>query len=200
MRVRYLGAAVAAVLALTGLAGCKTNVGQAAVIDGHKISESDISKYITPKAKPVIEQDQSSGRSVQFSPRSWVLNTLINEQLGFKLLAAIPAVSSITSTQLDAQLQNDLAGQSPTTVAEKTGLHGFTDDFYRIYLRVKELVLVVQQQPQSAVQRAFSKLKFSVSVSPRYGSWDGANLFLTPGAKLPSYLDVQPGGAVQGNS
>lgn len=199
MRVRYLGAAAAAVLALTGLAGCKTNVGQAAVVDGHTISESDISKYITPKAKPVIEQDQSTGRSIQFSPRSWVLNTLINEQLGFKLLSAIPAVSSITSTQLDAQLQNDLAGQSPTAVAEKTGLHGFTDDFYQIYLRVKELILVVQQQPQSAVQRAFSTVKFSVSVSPRYGSWDGAHLFLTPGVKLPSYLDLQPGGAAQGS-
>ena len=59
-------------------------------------------------------------------------------------------------------------------------------------------ILVVQQQPQSAVQRAFSKVDFSVSVSPRYGSWDGTNLFLSPGAKLPSYLDVQPGGAQQG--
>lgn len=198
MRLRYLGAAVAAVLALTGVAGCKTNIGQAAVIDGHKISESDVNKYITPKAKPVIEQDQSTGRSIQFSPRSWVMNTLINEQLGFRLLAAIPAVSSITATQLDSQLQNDLAGQTATQVAEKTGLHGFTDNFYKIYLRVKELILVVQQQPQSAVQRAFSKVNFSVSVSPRYGTWDGPHLFLTPGVKVPSYLDVQPGGTQQG--
>lgn len=198
MRVRYLGAAAAAVLALGGLAGCKTNVGQAAVIDGHRISESDISKYITPKAQPVVEQDQSTGRSIQFSPRTWVLNTLINQQLGFQLLAAIPAVSSITSAQLDSQLHNDLAGRTATQVAEKTGLHGFTEDFYKIYLRVKELILVVQQQPQSAVQQAFGKLHFSVSVSPRYGSWDGTNLILSPGAKLPSYLDVQPGGAAQG--
>jgi hypothetical protein len=146
----------------------------------------------------VIQQAPNSQATTQVSPRSFVLNTLINEQLGFKLLAAIPAVSTVTESQLDAQLQSDLAGHSPTEVAEKGGLHGFTDDFYKIYLRVKELIFVVQQQPQAAVQKAFSTVKFPVSVSPRYGSWDSSQLFFAPGAKLPSYLDVQPGGSQQG--
>lgn len=197
MRVRTLGAAIAAVLALTGLAGCKTNIGTAAVIDGHKISESDVSHYVTPKAQTVIQQDPQTTATTRVSPRSFVLNTLIDERLGFKLLAAIPAVSTVTEAQLDAQLQSDLAGQSPTEAAEKGGLHGFTDAFYMIYLRVKELIFVVQQQPQAAVQRAFSELKFPVSVSPRYGRWDASQFLFTPGVKLPSYLDIQPGGGAQ---
>ena len=197
MRVRYLGAAAAAVLALTGLAGCKTNIGTAAIIDGHKVTESDINHYLTPDAQPVTQQNQSTGGSTQVSPRSFVMSTLINERLGFKLMALIPSVSGITESQLDAQLQNDLAGKTPRQVAEQGGLHGYTDDFYKILLRVRELVFVVQQQPGNVVQRAFSKVNFPVYVAPRYGQWDSKQLLFTAGSALPGYLEVQPGSASQ---
>jgi hypothetical protein len=196
VRVRTLGAAAAALLALTGLAGCRTNVGQAAVIDGHKVSESDVSHYLTPDARPVTEQQQD-GTSTQVSARSFVVSQLINERLAFRILQAIPAVSSVTPAQIDAQLQTDLAGKTPREVAETLGLHGYTDAFYRIVLRVQEISGVLRQQSSADVQKALNSVKFPVSVSPRYGRWSTADLRLTTGAAVPGYLDVLPGAATQ---
>lgn len=196
MRVRYLGAAAAAVLALAGLAGCKSNVGQAAVINGQRISESDVSQYLTPDAQPVNEQDQN-GASVQVSPRSFVLSQLINEQLGFAILHAVPAVSSVTPQQIDSQLHNDLNGKSPRQVAESLGLHGYTDAFYHIVLRVQEISSVLRQQSGTAVNKAISTIHFRVSVSPRYGRWDNKQLRFTAGGTVPGYLDVKSGTPAQ---
>ena len=196
MRVRTLGVAAAALLALAGLAGCKTNIGQAAVIDGHRVSESDVSHYLTPDAQPVSEQQQD-GTSVQISARSFVVSQLINERLAFAILQAVPAVSNVTPAQIDAQLQSDLAGKTPREVAETLGLHGYTDAFYHVVLRVQEISGVLRQQSSVAVQKALSTVHFPVSVSPRYGSWDGKQLRFTSGVTLPSYLDVQSGAATQ---
>src|SRR4051794_10501963 len=193
-------AALAAVLAVTGLAGCKTNVGTAAVIDGHRVTESDVNQYLTPDAQPVSEQS-SGGGTVQISPRSFVVAQLINEKLGFKILQAIPSVSKVTEAQLDAQLQNDLAGKSVTTVAEQLGLRGYTDAFYRIVLRIQEVSGVLRNAQSNGVDvsAAFAKIKFPVTVSPRYGRWDPKGLQFSSGATVPGYLDVQPGAtAAQG--
>lgn len=198
MRVRYLGAAAAAVLAVAGLAGCKTNVGEAAVIDGHRVTESDVSQYLTPQAQPVTEQDQN-GVSTQISARSFVLSQLINERLGFAILHAVPSVSGVTPEQIDSQLQNDLNGKSPRQVAESLGLHGYTDDFYDIVLRVQEISSVLRQQPSTDVNKAVSTINFPVSVSPRFGRWDNKQLRFSSGGTVPSYLDVQAGAPTQQN-
>jgi hypothetical protein len=190
----------AAVLALAGLSGCKTNIGTAAVIDGDRVTESDVSQYLTADAQPVVQQN-SAGTSTQVSPRSFVLNTLINERLGFKLLRAIPSVSDTTEAQLDARLQADLEGKTPGQVVDQIGLHGYTDDFARLYLRVRELIILVQGQPRADVQRAFEQMKFPVSVAPRYGEWNAQRLVFEAGARVPGYLDVQSGvPVVQGNN
>jgi hypothetical protein len=191
VKVRTLGAVLAAVLAVAGLAGCQTNVGTAAVVDGHRITDSDVSQYLTPKAQPV------SGQSGSISPRTFVLSELINERLGFKLLQAIPSVSSVTSEQLDAKLQQDLAGKSVKSAAESLGLHGYTNDFYQIVLRVRELASVVSSQQQKGVdlQKVFNELHFPVTVSPRYGTWNSKNFTLDGTIPKPPYLSVQPGGA-----
>lgn len=199
MRVRYVGAAAAAVLALTGLAGCKNNIGTAAVIDGHRITESDVSHYLTVNAQPVIERD-ANGNTVSISPRSFVVNELINQKLYFKVIGEIPSVSKLTETQLDAQLQSDLQGKSVTQVAESLGLHGFAESFYKIVLRAQEEVLVLRSAQSNGVDvsTAIRKVDFPVTVSPRYGTWDEKSLQLTAGSRLPSYLDLQPGnGAAQ---
>lgn len=190
MRFRLLGAAVAVVLAVAGLAGCRANVGTAAWVDGQRISDSDVSQYLTPKAQPV------SGQNGQLSPRSFVLAELINERLGFRILQAIPGVSSVTSSQLDAQLQRDLAGKSVKSEAESLGLHGYTIDFYKIVLRVQEIASVVSRQQQTGVnlRKIFNGLDFPVTVSARYGTWDKKNLSFDGTVPNPTYLSVQPGG------
>jgi hypothetical protein len=200
VRVRYLGAALAAVLALTGLAGCKTNIGTAAVIDGHRVTESDVSHYLTADAQPVVQQDPNTRATTRVSPRSFVVSWLINAQLYRKVMSVIPSVSNVTEAQLDSQLQDDLAGESVTHFAESHGLHGFTDAFYQVVLHTQEVIVVLQNARSNGVDvgAAFNKLNFPVSVSPRYGSWDGKQFLFTSGAALPGYLDVQPGGTQQG--
>jgi hypothetical protein len=197
VRLRYAGAAAAAVLAVTGLAGCKNNVGTAAVIDGHRITESDVSHYLTVKAQPVIERN-ANGQTITVSPRSFVVSELINQKLYFKVIGAIPSVSKLTETQLDSQLQSDLQGKSVTQVAESLGLHGFTEDFYRIVLRAQEEVLVLRSAQSNGVDvsAAIHKVHFPVTVSPRYGTWDPKTLAFTAGGRLPGYLDLQPGAGV----
>ena len=184
---------------MAGLAGCKTNIGTAAVIDGHRVSESDVNQYLTANAQPVTQQDQNTGAATQISPRSFVVAELINAQLYAKVMSLIPSVSDVTPAQLDAQLQQDLAGASVTQFAESHGLHGFTEDFYKIVLRTQEMIVVLRTAQSNGVNvaAAFRKLNFPVSVSPRFGSWDKNQLFLTSGAAVPGYLDVLPGGAPQ---
>jgi hypothetical protein len=197
VKLPTLAALVASVLVVAGLAGCRTNVNTAAVIDGHRVTETEVNQYLTPNAQPVSERDQNGGTS-QISPRSFVVAQLINERLGFKILAAIPSVSDVTAAQLDAQLQSDLAGKSVTEVAETLGLHGYTEDFYKIVLRVQELSGVLRNAQQNGVDvsKAINSVSFPVSVSPRYGRWDANNLQFSSGVTVPGYLDVRPGSHV----
>lgn len=196
MKFRVTAAALAAVLAMAGLAGCKTNIGTAAVIDGHRVTESDVSQYLTANAQPVTQQDQNTGATTQVSPRSFVVAWLINSQLYAKIISVIPSVSDTTTAKLDSQLHKDLAGKSVTQFAESHGLHGFTEDFDRLVLRTQEMIVVLQDAQANGVDvsAAFRKLDFPVSVSPRYGRWDNKQFLFTSGASVPSYLDVQPGG------
>lgn len=186
---------------MAGLAGCKTNVGTAAVVDGHRITETDVNQYLTANAQPIAQQDPNTGATTEVSPRSFVVSTLINERLGFDLLKVIPSISGTTEGQLDAQLQADLQGKTPGQVAEQIGLHGYTEDFAKLYLRVRELIILVQQQPQTVRQDAFQKVHFDASVSPRYGTWDNKQFTFDAGARVPGYLDPQSAApAAQGNS
>ena len=47
--VRKLIVVTAAALVSIGLAGCRTNVGTAASVDGKRISDSDVTSYVTAK-------------------------------------------------------------------------------------------------------------------------------------------------------
>jgi hypothetical protein len=184
---------VAAVLAVAGLAGCKTNVGTAAMIDGHRITESDVNDYVSPEAQPVQEQS-STGTVIAVPPRSFVISELINEQLGLDLVRHVARFEGFTSAQLDARVTATLAGKTPTAEAESLGLKGFPERFYRVVLRVRELGNLLQQQSQAGtdVNKILTSLDFPVSVNPRYGSWDKKTYSFNASPSVPSYLSVAP--------
>jgi hypothetical protein len=185
---------VAAVLAVAGLAGCKTNVGTAAMVDGHRITESDVNDYVLPGAQPV-QQQSTSGTSFTIAPRSFVVNELIYDQLGLRLITQLPQYRKFTSAQLDARLAADLAGKTPKKVAEGLGLKGYPTKLYRIVLRVQELQRLIQSAAQSGANltSVIRHLHFPVSVNPRYGSWNKTNLAFNTTPVQPSYLSVAPG-------
>ncbi len=184
---------MAAVLAVAGLAACKTNVGTAVVIDGHRVTESDVNDYVTPAAQPVQEQS-NTGSVISIPPRSFVVSELINEQLGLDLVHHVPRFEKFTSTQLDARMNATLAGKTPTAEAESLGLKGYPESFYRIVLRVRELGNLLQQQAQAGtdINKILTSLDFPVSVNPRYGSWNKKKFSFDSAPPVPSFLSVVP--------
>lgn len=193
MRVRTLGAAVAAVIAVAGLAGCRTNVGTAATVDGHRITESDVNNYITPDASVSL---QTNSGAFSEAPRSFVMRELIDDRLFRKLLSKTPG-GEPTNAELDAELVRDLAGKTSKQFAESIGLRGFTADFDQLFFRVQELSKALSNAQQSGVDvNAIVKgLHFPVSISARYGHWDPKKYSLVGTPAVPSYLSVQPSAA-----
>lgn len=191
MRSRVLVVAVAALLSVAGLAGCRTNVGTAAVIDGHRVTESDVSDYITPNAQPVTLSN-SDGSTIQEAPRAFVMRELIGDAFLLKLLGSLPKAPS--RTKIDAELDRERGGKTYTQEAEKLGLKGYTENFYKIVLRVQLVQSGLSQVQSTVLNNAAAKLHFPVKVSPRYGTWNGKNFSFDGAPALPSYLKVQSSG------
>lgn len=199
MRLRTLSAAAVALLAVASLSGCRTNVGIAATVDGHRITESDVNNYVTAKSKPVAVQASSGGR-LDIAPRAYVLETLIDLRLLPKLLRLLPG-GAPTEGQLAQTTTRALNGSTPQKVAERAGgLHGFTKDFDEKWVRRQILgsSIAAAQQKGVDLRPIVAKLHFPVSVNPRYGDWNKTtfNLASDPGAGLPGFLDLQPTPAV----
>lgn len=186
-----VGAAVCVVLGATTLGACRTNVGVAATVDGHRFSESDVGDYLTPQAKPVTEQNGT----IQVPARSFVLETLIVDRLLIKIVDALPGNPPSQGT-LAQVTQRGLNGSSMSKVAEAAGIKGYTAAFDKVWVRTKvyNTVLGQAQQANVDVRAAVAKLRFPVSVNPRYGTWDKSRFSLSSGrdAGLPDFLKLQP--------
>ena len=50
--VKPISLVAVAAVAVLGLTGCDSKIGTAAVVGGHRVSDSDVSQYLTVKAKP----------------------------------------------------------------------------------------------------------------------------------------------------
>jgi hypothetical protein len=191
VRLRTLGAVAAMVLVASGLAGCRTNVGVAATIDGHRVSETQVNDYLTPSAKGVVI---TSGGTAG-PPRSFVVNTLVEEQLFTKLLAATPA-GLPSDGQLSSIQTADLGGKSIHAIATQLHVVGYTSSFEAKYISVQVLGSLLSKESSSGVDvnTLANKLKFPVSVNPRYGTWDRATFTVSSGSKagLPGFLTLQP--------
>jgi hypothetical protein len=204
VRLRKLSAVLAAVaLCTTGLAGCRTNVGTAASVGGVRISESDVNNYVTVKgADPsLVASARKQGQDV--SPKSEVLQYLIQERLFRKVLAAhggVPNAGTLAANQNAATtllFQTQLTG-SALKKALVSGLtrSGVRPTFAQRYLTVQtlEYTLIKRQQLSQFAQLAalVNKSGARVSVSPRYGKWDTANLQLNRTNAVPAFLKLQP--------
>lgn len=198
MRVRKLTAvAVAgAALALSALTGCDTKVGQAAIVDGHRITESQVAKYLTATAAAVPVQSQA-GATTTIAPRAYVLNTLIDQRLYDRLLTSTKA-GRPSEGDIAKATEQALAGVSVQQATEQSKILGYTAAFDRLWVRVQILGQVLQKDVAQGedVRALLAKLHFAVTVNPRYGSWDAKILALSDGgaAGVPDFLRlVSPG-------
>jgi hypothetical protein len=185
VRVRWLAAAALCALGALTLAGCDSKIGTAAVVNGSKISESDVSRYLDPAA-----DDASPARS-----------TALQYQIEQKVLStALPSDDTLAkghdqalSNLFNGQLSGDQANQALAKVLAQNGLKA---SFGEVLIRTVELENAYSQainasQAQDAVAE-LAKQHIPVSVNPRYGSWNPQTFSFTGlGSKqLPSVVTL----------
>ena len=194
---------VAAVLAVAVLAGCRTNVGTAAWVDGHRITDSDVKDLVTPTGIDPKLAAQAGAQQQQIQPpKTQVLTFLIQEAVYEDTLAAENIkytegkLNSVHDAALSEFLNATVSGTAfETSLAKRLPRFGIKPSFVAKLLRVAELRYLLHIHNQNASLTALVKrANVDVSVSPRYGSWQPNNLSVNPKVPVPAYLSVQPGG------
>lgn len=200
MRVRRVAASAAVLLALAGLSACRTKVGAAAYVDGKRISQGDVNKYLQagytmPSATPGQQQQNEP-------PRILALDTMIESRLLTELLGrslgGVPTADDLSglhdkalAVQLQLQLQGSDADKQLNDALVKSGV---TDSFTSVFLRNLELKQAVIDKinatSQNDIAAAIKKLGVKVSVNERYGSWSADTAALT--TYTPDYLKLGP--------
>jgi hypothetical protein len=182
-------------LAAVGLSACDSKAGSAAVVNGNKVSDGDLNSYLSSNPQPI---QLSSGSSVP--ARLFVLRALVNNLIAPRLLHATGGPASASDlAKIKAQL---LAQTSEQQLTVEFGKLGLSSSFVQPYLAEQEVFRVLSSRLTSAAELATASKKaaLSVSVSPRYGSWDAANLAVLDLSKkqLPGFLTID--GALPGDA
>jgi hypothetical protein len=207
VRARPLGVAAVLAAVATLLTSCRSNVGVAATVNGHQISESTVNRYVTQEGADPSLAAQAAAQNQQLPlPRTIILQTLVQERLYERALAVNGGVP--TSGQLAAahdkavQQQFGLTsvGQALDRDAGKSlDSLGIAPSFGPTVVRYSELFFIlvqdrlkVQTLPEFAA--AIRKAGAQVRVNPRYGTWKAKTQTLnsSSSAGLPDYLRLQP--------
>lgn len=187
-RLRPLAVLPVLLLAGLGLTGCDSKAGTAAVVDGHRITEKELSRYLPANAKPISGGDGSTS----IPAKTFVLQYLVRNQVFPKLLAASGA--PVTEAQLQAGKAAALSGTSEADLTGQITKAGLDERFEPVLLRNRELLNLLRAKltTDKQVNDALAKVKGEVSINPRYGSWDERSLTLLGLGKkqLPSVLSV----------
>jgi hypothetical protein len=196
VRLRRVGACAVAVLALAGLSACRTKAGAAAFVDGHRINEGDVSKYVVPGyATP------SGGTRQQAPPRVLALDSIIQTQLMARVLAktlgGVPSESDLAA-QHDQALATVIGIQQTGANADAAlrqllAERGVKASFAPVVVRQAELTMVVikkiNAQQQGDIANAVKKAAIPVTVNARYGSWSADNASIS-GTVTPDFLTL----------
>lgn len=181
-----------------GLVGCDSKAGTAAVVDGHRITEKDLSRYLPANARPIVSSDGSNSTPA----KKFVLQYLVRNQVFPLVLAA--AGAPVTEAQLQASKASVLGGTSEAELTQQLVQAGLKEQFEPVLLRNNEMLSLLRAKltTQKQVDDALAKVKDTVSINPRYGSWDLRSLSVIDLGKkqLPSVLSFDktlPGDATQ---
>lgn len=187
-----------ALMAALSLSGCDTKVGTAAVVNGHKISESTLNSYLTDSTQLI--GDPASGTP----PRNFVLNLLVFNELAPEILSHTPGgpvkdkeLQEATLPALQGGTEDDLR-----QLIQQVGLKQSFEPVYLNYLRYRT-VLRTRISTAAELDDAIKASHIAVSVNPRYGTWDTENRAVRQlaSSQLPSNVklgitlpgDPQPG-------
>jgi hypothetical protein len=192
-------------LAMGVLTACETKVGLAASAAGDRLTNSGLSGFIKPGAKPYT--DQSTGTKV--TPKLYALENWIDDRLFTSTLAAHGGAA--TPEETGAARTAVLGSQTPDDYAKFYGNLGYTRAFSELILdQSTTLVILVERlgdlgpsqaidvlrngQASTPLLQAVNATKPNVLVSPRYGEWDPNRLSLSaePGSGVPGFV-IFPG-------
>jgi hypothetical protein len=202
VRLRKLTAAALAVLAVTGLTACKSKAGVAAVIDGHRISESDVTKYVTHTGPSSETVQQAAAQGQQVLPKSTVVHYLVQVQVFERVLArngGVPSDAELASLRDQAAatlLQISATGrQLDDYVNSNIAASGFSRRFPSLLFRAVELEMALISRSHatrlSELAAVVGKAHLAVSVNPRYGKWEPSQVAVSnPAAAVPSFVKL----------
>jgi hypothetical protein len=189
-------------LAAGGLTACDSKVGQAAIVGGHKISESDLGGYVTPAGPSPSVLAAASRARQQVYPKTEVVQLLVQQQIFERALAkhgGVPSEGELTKLHDQAAatfLGTQLTGaQLDSFLAKQEGSYGYSSKYAHLLLRTVELegALAVKLQAKALadVTAAIGKLHLTVQVNPRYGKWAPGTLSLgSPATNVPDFLKL----------
>jgi hypothetical protein len=191
VRFRAACIALAAVATATLLAGCGgSNVGIAARVGGRQITESQLSSYVTPKARGIALTSASN----LTPPKSFVLYILISQELYRDVLREIGGVPS--PGRISALMNSYVRNSTPERAVVALGVRGYSPSFAQEVLRYRALGSILSQRARKGADltTAVRKLHFAPLINPRYGTWDAKHLTIAsaPSDGMPDYLHLQP--------
>ena len=191
MRIRWLAAAVLCALGAFTLAGCDSKIGTAAVVNGSKISESDVSRYLDPAAE---DASQARDLALAYQIRAKLFTVALQKK------NALPSDAELAKqhdTAISLLLGQQVSGaQADQQLQATMAQHGLKPSFAGPLTHAFELELAYAKatnaQQETTVVTDLAKQHIPVSVNPRYGSWDTANFAFTGlGSKqLPSVVTL----------
>lgn len=213
MRLRAVGAVVLAGAALAALAGCQTKVGQAAVVGGHAISETDVGKYVTKSGPSQAVKDAAAQQGQTLPPaKVEAVSTLIQQELFSEALdraGSVPTEAQLTQLHdetVQRLFQSSVAGdQFDAALVKQAKQYGFSEAFAPLVLRAAELedayINKTKAQSVNDVAASIAKLHIPITVSGRYGVWDPKALQLSSDVTdgLPSFVTFGAGAAADAN-
>ncbi len=205
MRRRILSALALAALTAAGLSACTTKVGAAAIVDGYRISDSDVAGYVALAGPTDAVKQAADQQGQRIEPKVQALSTLIQAQVFTAVLKGTSGVP--TDAQLAAQhdeavqrLLGAAAGgdKFDQQLITQARSYGFTKKFAGLVVRTaeleNELVNQIKASSLADIVAFIGKHPVSVNVSKRYGTWTPSSLSLSddPAAGLPGFVTFAP--------
>lgn len=204
MRMRWLAAAAVCALGALSLTGCDSKIGTAAVVNGNKISESDVSRYLDPAADNV---SQGRDLSLEWQIREELFTVALQKKHALPSDADLAKLhDQAISNLIGQQASGEQADQALRSSMKQNGLkENFADKLIRSFELELSYAKATKAQQESQVAADLAKQNIAVSVNPRYGSWDTSKFAFTGLGKkqLPPVVSLDsplPGDATSSNS
>jgi hypothetical protein len=178
VRIRWLAAASLCALGALILTGCNSKIGTAAVVDGNKISESDVSRYLDPAASDV---GQARGLALQYQIREKLFTAALQNKHAMPGDADLRKLhDQAVSNLLGQQLSGAQADQTLRSTMSQNGLKpSFAEELTRSFELELTYAKAIKANQESQVAADLVKQKIPVTVNPRYGSWDTSTFGFT---------------------